>query len=269
MAEAAGDQLRTGVAHVQLGLVGLDLMGRALPAGAVFALAFHAFREAGDQRRHLVALGLAGRASGELGLKFLAEAAEGLLDLGDELAAHLVLEEAGDALADLGQYEQAAAVHRAVAGFRARVGDQAGRARALTALASTLGRLKRHGEAVDRATEAVARAREAGRPAVLSAALSGLGRSLHDAGRPLEAVDPLQEAVALAAKEGDAPAEVWALALLGSALTVADRPAEASAAFRRSRAAVRRIREPIPRVAVHPARPERRRRRRSRWWRRR
>ncbi|MEV0533989.1 tetratricopeptide repeat protein [Kitasatospora sp. NPDC050463] len=256
VAEAAGDQLRTGVANVQLGLVGLDLMGRALPAAALFALAFHALREAGDQRRHLVALGLAGRASGDLGLTFMAEAAEGLLDLGDELAGHLVLEEAGDALADLGQHEQAAAVRRAVADFRARVGDQAGRARSLTALASSLGRLKRHGEAVDRATEAVAQAREAGRPAVLSAALSGLGRSLHDAGRPLEAVDPLHEAVALAVAEDDVPAEVWALALLGSALTVAGRSTEAGAAFRRSRAAVRRIREPVHRAAVHPARPE-------------
>ncbi|MGV9271227.1 AAA family ATPase [Kitasatospora sp. NPDC003701] len=256
VAEAAGDQLGTGVANVQLGLVGLDLMGRALPAGALFALAFHAFREAGDRRRHLVALALAGRVSGDQGLKFLAEAAEGLLDLGDELAAHLVLEETGDTLADLGQHEQAAAVHRAVADFRAHAGDPAGRARALTALASSLARLERHDEAVDRAVEAVARAREAGRPAVLSAALSGLGRSLHGAGRPLEAVDPLQEAVTLAVAEDDVPAEVWALALLGSALTVAGRSTEAAAAFRRSRAAVRRIQEPIPRAAVHPARPE-------------
>ncbi|MFJ9952432.1 tetratricopeptide repeat protein [Kitasatospora sp. NPDC091207] len=256
MAEAAGDQLRTGVANVQLGLVGLDLMDRALPAAALFTLAFHAFREAGDRHRRLVALGLAGRAGGDLGLSFLAEAAEGLLALGDELAGHLVLEEVGELLSDLGQHEQAAALQRAVADFRGRVDDPAGRARALTALAASLGRLERHDEAVARSTEAVTRAREAGRPAVLSAALSGLGRSLHGAGRPLEAVDPLHEAVTLAVAEDDVPAEVWALALLGSALTAAGRPTEAAAAFRRSRAAVRRIREPVHRAAVHPARPE-------------
>ncbi|MFE2727615.1 AAA family ATPase [Kitasatospora sp. NPDC059327] len=256
VAEAAGDELRTGFANVQLGLVGLDLTGRALPAAAAFTLAVHAFRGAGDRRRHLVALGLAGRASGDLGLAFVAEAAEGLLDLGDELAGHLVLEEAGELLSELEQHEQAAALHRAVADFRARVDDPAGRARALTALAASLGTLERHDEAVARAIEAVAMAREAGRPAVLSAALSGLGRALPSAGRPLEAVDPLNEAVTLAVAEDDVPAELWALALLGSALTVAGRPTEAAAAFRRSRAAVRRIQEPIPRVAVHPARPE-------------
>lgn len=100
-------------------------------------------------------------------------------------------------------------------------------------------------------------ARERASPAVLSAALSGLGRSLHDGGRPLEAVDPLHEAAALAAEQDDASAEVWALALLGSALTMAGRRTEAAAAFRRSRAAVRRVQEPVSRAAVHPARPDR------------
>ncbi|MFF2045683.1 AAA family ATPase [Kitasatospora sp. NPDC058170] len=257
VAEAAGDRAASGVAHVQLGLAGLDLMGEPLAAGAVFALAVHAFNETGDEWRHHVALGLAGRASGEGGLRFLGEAAEKLLALGDEHAAHLVLEEAGDALDALGGHEQAAAVHRAVADFRARTGDPAGRARALTALAASLGHLKRHEAAVEAATEAVELAREAGQRAVLSAALSGLGRSLHDAGRPPAAVDPLHEAAALAAEENDPLAEVWALALLGAVLNASGHRTEAAAAFRRSRAAVRRCSEPVPRDTVHPARAER------------
>ncbi|MFG3056347.1 AAA family ATPase [Kitasatospora sp. NPDC048239] len=257
VAEAAGDQAASGVAHVQLGLAGLDLMGEPLAAGAVFALAVHAFGEAGEQWRHHVALGLVGRASGEGGLRFLGEAAGKLLDLGDEHAAHLLLEEAGDVLDALDAYEQAAALHRAVADFRARTGDPAGRARALIALASSVGRLKRHEAAVEAATEAVALAREAGQRAVLSAALSSLGRSLHDAGRPSAAVDPLHEAAALAVEEDDPLAEVWALALLGAVLNASGHPTEAAAAFRRSRAAVRRCSEPVPRAAVHPARAER------------
>ncbi|MFI9331322.1 AAA family ATPase [Kitasatospora sp. NPDC052868] len=257
VAEAAGDHAASGVAHVQLGLAGLDLMGEPSAAGAVFALAAHAFDEAGEQWRHHVALGLVGRASGEGGLRFLAEAAGKLLDLGDEHAAHLVLEEAGDVLYVLDAYEQAADLHRAVADFRARTGDPAGRARALIALASCVGHLKRREAAVEAATEAVALAREAGQRAVLAAALSGLGRSLHDAGRPLAAVDPLHEAAALAVEENDPLAEVWALALLGAVLNASGHPAEAAAAFKRSRAAVRRCSEPVPRAAVHPARAER------------
>lgn len=85
-----------------------------------------------------------------------------MLALGDEHGAHLVLEEAADALHDLKQHESAATVCRAVADFRARTGDPAGQARALTSLATALAALGRHEAAVGTVTEAVELARGPG-----------------------------------------------------------------------------------------------------------
>ncbi|MFJ8039123.1 AAA family ATPase [Kitasatospora sp. NPDC096147] len=259
VSEAGGDQGRIGVANLQLGLVGVDLLGRGPAGSAMLALAFHAFHEAGDEWRHHVAVGLTGRVLGEGDQQYLCDSARELAALGDEHAAHQLLEEAADALHDGGRHEQAATVCRALANFRARTDDPVGHARALTSLTASLRSLEQHEAAVAAAVEAVALAREPAQGAVLTAALTELGRTLHTAGRAPEAVEPLREAVAVA-REGDDPlAEVWASALLGSALqAVSNHRDEASAAaFREARKAVRRIQEPLHRTVVYPARAER------------
>ncbi|WP_033826140.1 AAA family ATPase, partial [Kitasatospora sp. MBT63] len=259
LAEADGDQQRSAVALRHLGLVALDLLGRPTEAAAVLGIAFDAFRSLDDQHEHAVTLGLTARAlhhgdASQDALEFFRDAAERLLDLGDELAGYGVLGEAAEALRTLDRPAQQVAALEPVAAFHTRSHDQAELSRTLTDLGAALTSLERREEAVDVLTRAVQAARDTDEASALGAALGSLGRAL-PAEQHREALAAHHESVTIARRNGDRAAEVRALVQLSSTLYALKRPAEGAAALRRSRAALRGMprRGPTSRTAVHPA----------------